>query len=144
MSIVDERFEHLRDILSTIRDETPIIPENPSEEWKKEQEKVMAVPPPGMHVLRPFISAYRLATLLEEECNCPLKHGYSLNAPNVPLLDFSPNSSTPLVLHIEQVWLIFGQLPKAILHPFNHLREDPKEQHKDSDGWEPRPSAKSY
>ncbi|CAJ0599610.1 unnamed protein product [Cylicocyclus nassatus] len=118
MSIADERFEHLRDILSTIRDETPIIPENPSEEWEKEQEKVMAVPPPI--------------------------HGYSLSAPNVPLFDFSPNSSTPLVLHIEQVWLIFGQLPKVILYPANHPREDSKEQHKDSDVWEPRPSAKSY
>ncbi|CAJ0607487.1 unnamed protein product [Cylicocyclus nassatus] len=67
-----------------------------------------------------------------------------MSAPNVPLFDFSPNSSTPLVLHIEQVWLIFGQLPKVILYPANHPREDSKEQHKDSDVWEPRPSAKSY
>ncbi|VDN34581.1 unnamed protein product [Cylicostephanus goldi] len=64
------------------------------------------------------------------------KYNYKLQAPRAPLLNFySPRPAAYLVLHPEQVWLVFPRLPRQVLHPNQKMPEwdDQEQQESDSE-----------
>ncbi|CAJ0598127.1 unnamed protein product [Cylicocyclus nassatus] len=147
-------IELLAFILTSIRDETPVTTDEPTQEWKKHQQRLMAVFPRDMHIIRPYVQCYRLKTLLEEptgircpreECHTLYNHllyryNYKLEAPRAPVLDFwSPRPVALLALHPEQIWLVFARLPRQALQPDQKLLkwdDDEEEQ----DEWKLRSS----